>query len=150
MKIKSLTVTKIFELEMAHMLEGHKGACRHLHGHSYKLEISVGQMKELLTNDMVVDFSHLKSIVNQYIVDSYDHAFLYYKDTGDKAEKAFAETAKTNFQKTVELEGRPTAENLCLQMAKVLEAPLTEAGISLVRLRLWETSSSFAEVTLDE
>ena len=75
-----MKITKIFTFDSSHMLDGHDGKCQNLHGHTYKLEITVsGSPIEGGAKDgMVMDFSDLKRTVKQHIIEPFDHAFIYH------------------------------------------------------------------------
>lgn len=75
-----MKITKIFTFDSSHMLDGHDGKCQNLHGHTYKLEITVsdGIIKGGAKDGMVMDFTDLKAIVKQHITDPFDHAFIYH------------------------------------------------------------------------
>ncbi|HVE95368.1 MAG TPA: 6-carboxytetrahydropterin synthase QueD [Acidimicrobiales bacterium] len=109
-------VTKSFGFEAAHKLDWHQGACRNLHGHSYRLEVSVEG--DLDGNGIVVDFSDLSAIVRREVIDRFDHTYL-----NDALEN-------------------PTAELI----AHEIWARLDAAGLNLIRLRLWETADSSVEI----
>ena len=72
-------VTKRFTFEACHHLPNYKGKCANVHGHSYKMEVTVSAEKDFSMgssrpyNRMVLDFSTLKSIVNAEVVNRYDH-----------------------------------------------------------------------------
>lgn len=69
-----MIISKLFSFEAAHKLENYNGKCRNLHGHSYKMEISVhGKVNE---NGMVIDFHELKKAVKDNILDILDHSYL--------------------------------------------------------------------------
>lgn len=113
-----LSATKIFKFEAAHMLPNHDGKCRKLHGHNYKLEVTVSGSRatEGPERGMIIDFSNLKKIVNEYL-DNWDHAYL------------------NDFMQN------PTAENmvvLLLDNCKAQQLPVS-------RIKLWETDDSFVE-----
>lgn len=109
-------VTRSFTFEAAHRLPWHPGRCRDLHGHSYRLEVTVeGPVGE---TGMVLDFDDLKAVVQREVVGRYDHTYLN------------------------DLLDNPTAELLAGEAWKRLEA----AGLRLARLRLWETPTSSVEV----
>ena len=118
-----ISVTKLFEFEAAHYLPKHKGKCKNLHGHTYKLEVEVtaGRGNFLGEDGMVMDFSDLKSIVENYINENLDHAYLNQTITGT-----------------------PTAENMLIILSTYLEGKF-RAPLKVVRIRLWETSTSYAE-----
>ena len=64
-----MKITKIFTFDSSHMLDGHDGKCQNLHGHTYKLKITVsdGIIKGGAKDGMVMDFTDLKAIVKQHI-----------------------------------------------------------------------------------
>ena len=72
-------IAKEFNFDMAHMLDGHDGKCKNLHGHTYKLQVEVAG--ELVADGakrgMVMDYADLKAIVKTHILDPMDHAFIY-------------------------------------------------------------------------
>jgi len=115
-----ITVTKIFSFAAAHYLPNHSGVCKHLHGHNYKLEITVGK-ERLNSNSMVIDFGKLKEIVNKEIIEKYDHSYLN------------------------EFFPVPTAEEMVIVFYDKLNVVLKELFVSLISVRLWETDSCFAE-----
>jgi len=75
-----MKITKIFTFDSSHMLDGHDGKCQNLHGHTYKLEITVSApvIQGGAKDGMVMDFTDLKAIVKQHITDPFDHAFIYH------------------------------------------------------------------------
>src|SRR5690606_19438176 len=82
-----IRLTKMFEIEMAHALKGYDGLCKYIHGHSYKLEVTI---KGTPINDhtnpkngMVMDFKDLKKIVKEHILNVYDHALVLEKGFDD-------------------------------------------------------------------
>jgi 6-pyruvoyltetrahydropterin/6-carboxytetrahydropterin synthase len=109
-------VTRSFSFEAAHQLPWHAGKCRRLHGHHYRVEVTVeGPLTE---HGVVIDFDDVQSVVHAEIVERYDHQFLN------------------------ELMDNPTAELLAADVWKRLEW----AGLHVVRLRLWETPDSSVEL----
>lgn len=118
------TVTKIFEFEACHHLPFYDGACHNLHGHSYKLEVTVGGSVNTDKSNpkcgMILDFKDLKKIVKEVAVDKYDHSDL------------------NNFFQN------PTAEIMVEKIANDIMSELPE-GTYLVSCKLWETSTSYAE-----
>lgn len=111
---------KMFKFESAHKLIGsYSGLCDSIHGHSYRFEIGV--RKRLRNDGITIDFSELSEIVKKYVVDILDHSYL--NDVLDN----------------------PTAENLSLWIWDVLEKDALLKGMN--RVRLWETDSSYVEIT---
>ena len=109
-------VTRSFAFEAAHQLPWHPGKCKRLHGHNYRLEVTVaGPVDE---RGVVLDFDELSAVVERVVVDRYDHQFLN------------------------DLLENPTAELIAHEAWKLLE----QAGLPVVRVRLWETPESSVEL----
>jgi 6-pyruvoyltetrahydropterin/6-carboxytetrahydropterin synthase len=132
------TVTKTMKFDAAHVLTNHQGLCKNLHGHTYRVDISVSQC-DCDGNDMVIDFKDLKSIAGEVICDRFDHAFIY--NTESPGECEIAAVVERNGMRTMPIPFRSTAENLARYFFGELK-PLV-AGLSAVRV--WETADSCAE-----
>ena len=139
-----IRLTKEFTFEAAHMLEGYDGLCREIHGHSYKLFVTVKGEPESDSSSpklgMVMDFGDLKRIVNEQIVGRLDHSFmmrntLAAEDILNQLSYRFAKIVLTDYQ--------PTCENMLSDFAERLLGALPE-NIELCSLRLHETASSYA------
>ena len=78
--MSKIRITKKFTFEAGHALYGYDGKCKNVHGHSYKLYVTViGEPikdKGNVKYGMVIDFSDLKSIVKKEVVDSFDHSII--------------------------------------------------------------------------
>lgn len=124
------SVTRIFRFEAAHYLPRYSGACARLHGHSYKLEVTVSAPMEFdvtlnAIDNMVIDFSQLSTLVKTLIVDVYDH------------------------QNLNDFFGMPTVECMCSYFFRILDTNFNiDFGGSLIleSVKLWETENSYAEV----
>jgi 6-pyruvoyltetrahydropterin/6-carboxytetrahydropterin synthase len=139
-----IRVTREFTFEMAHVLWNYDGPCRNVHGHSYRLFVTISGMpvNDITNpkNGMVMDFTDLKKIVLKEVVDVFDHAVAVSKDFDrDKMEML----GKT-FGNTVVVDYQPTCENLVADFAKRIGNQMP-AGISLHSLKLYETAKSYAE-----
>lgn len=132
-----MTVTKTIRFEAAHMLAGHPGPCRNLHGHSYRVDVAVEGER---TDGMVIDFKELKNIAEETICRPFDHAFIYTQGAGG-AEGRIAALLEENGLKTAPIPCRPTAENLAVHFTALLSARLP----GLKSVRVWETADSCAE-----
>lgn len=137
-------VTKEFDFEIAHALWNYDGHCSNLHGHSYKLFVTVIGQPSRETSDpkngMVIDFGELKNIVQEEIVDPLDHAvILNMAAVDDKLDKI-----SQMFDKRYIVDYQPTCENLVVDFSRRLSKRLP-AGVRLHSLKLHETASSFAE-----
>lgn len=139
-----IRLTKLFEIEMAHALKGYDGSCKYIHGHSYKLEVTIIgitiQDNTNPKNGMVMDFKDLKKIVKEQILDVYDHALVLEEGFDDDLINVLA---KRN-DKTVYTPHAPTSEFLVYGFAEAIKKHLA-ANIKLHSLKLYETSTSFAE-----
>lgn len=146
----TIRLTKEFSFEAAHALNGYDGPCREIHGHSYRLFVTVkGRPSETEGNPkygMVMDFGILKQIVNQEIVSRLDHA-LVLRATPDNA--ALREMLAQQFSNVVEVDYQPTCENMLDDFARRIAARLPE-GVALHSLRLHETATSYAEWFAEE
>lgn len=136
-------ITKTFHFEMAHALHGYDGKCAHIHGHSYKLHVTIIGKPNIEDGNpklgMVIDFGDLKRIVNAQIISKLDHAVLLSKHSG----KVSAETTQL-LQNTVYVDYQPTCENMVIDMAAKLKNELP-SYVKLHSLKLEETASSYAE-----
>jgi 6-pyruvoyltetrahydropterin/6-carboxytetrahydropterin synthase len=139
-----IRVTREFTFETAHVLRGYDGPCRNVHGHSYRLFVTVtgspvedpGNPK----NGMVIDFTELKKVVMGSIIDKFDHAVVVPSDF----DRARIDMMKKTFGNTVVVDYQPTCENLVADFAHRLQA-LLPAGAKLHSLKLFETAKSYAE-----
>ena len=146
-----LNVTKEFSWAMNHRLENHKGLCKNLHGHNYRLFITVIREDGLIGDDnksgegMVIDFKSLKNIVNKVIVDDLDHAFAYNKNSNVDEQIAKALEEKIQ-QKIFAFDFRTTAENMVKWMVESLNNYLTNAdtGVRCTKAVLYETDTCYA------
>ncbi len=137
-----IRITKEFKFEMAHALHGYDGLCKNIHGHSYKLWVTIrGAVLNERTHKkdgMVMDFDVLKSFVKPDIIDKYDHSLVL------NANSPHAEIDFSAFEKVFFLPYQPTSENLVLDFALQIKNKLPE-GVELYKLVLSETATSFAE-----
>lgn len=140
-----IRLTKEFSFEAAHLLEGYDGACREIHGHSYRLSVTVRGVPVGDEGDpkmgMVMDFGQLKRIVGEEVVQRLDHAFILRRTA---AGAALAEVLGGRFDRIVQVDYQPTCENLLVDFASRI-APRMPQGVELLSLRLHETASSYAE-----
>ncbi len=139
-----IRLTKIFTFEMAHALPGYDGACRHIHGHSFRLEVTVrgkplqeaGHPKD----GMVMDFKDIKTIVNEAFVKKYDHALVLPETTAPEVVTAI----DLHFGRVITLPFQPTCENMIRLCVHTIR-PAMPAGVELWSVKLSETATSVAE-----
>ena len=153
MIMKRLTATKEVTFAMAHMLDQHKGLCRNLHGHQYKLLVTLENVTEVYDDQtpekegMVVDFSEIKKIIETVIISRYDHACMINTHTTDDFEIALWKLLIDHNKKIACVNFRPTAENMAKDIFNTLEAYMP-IGVHVVGVKLYETETSYAEVTV--
>ena len=132
------TVTKTVKFDAAHILTNHQGLCKNLHGHTYRVDVSVSQ-PDNDRSDMVIDFKDLKQLATEVVCDRFDHAFIY--NTESAGEREIAAVVERHGMRTVAIPFRSTAENLAQLFFNDLAARIP--GLSSVRV--WETADSCAE-----
>ncbi len=139
-------LTKEFKFEAAHALWNYDGLCQHIHGHSYKLFVTIiGSPSTDVTNPkfgMLMDFGDLKKIVNQQIIEDLDHSLMFYKLAVNHLK--FMENVPQMFDKVHVLDYQPTCENLVFHFSEKLKKHLPK-HIKLFSIKLYETATSFAE-----
>ena len=139
-----IRVTKSFTFEMAHALWNYDGPCKNIHGHSYKLFVTVIGMVSRDTDStklgMVMDFSDLKEIVKLKVVDVFDHSVV----VSNRAGQPDIQRVEQMFEKYYVVDYQPTCENLATDMAGRISQELPK-DIQLFSLKLVETETSFAE-----
>lgn len=127
LKPKMILITKELSFNAAHRLPWHQGECNHLHGHTYKLQVSVtGRLNE---NGVLIDFEDLKNIIQKTIIELFDHKYIN------------------------DIISNPTAENMAVYIFNLLQQAFdandANINIKLFSVKLWETPTSFAEITHD-
>lgn len=137
-------VTREFTFEMSHVLRNYDGPCRNVHGHSYRLFVTVtGTPSDDADNPkcgMVIDFTDLKKVVLEKIVNVFDHSVVISSDFDNDKMNMMSEL----FGNTVIVSYQPTCENLVADFAGRLAGELP-GGVTLHSLRLYETAKSYTE-----
>jgi 6-pyruvoyltetrahydropterin/6-carboxytetrahydropterin synthase len=148
-----LTITRKLEFDAGHRIPDHKSQCRNLHGHRYTLEITLqGQViaqEGHSDNGMIMDFSDVKAIAKEKLVDVWDHAFITYAQ--DSVVRDFLGSLPGH--KTVVIDCIPTVENLARTAFNILRPAYHDrygTGLKLMRLVLHETPNCWAEITADD
>lgn len=145
-----IRITKIFTFETAHVLYNYDGKCKNMHGHSYKLFVTVkGKPINNLDdpkNGMVVDFGDIKKIVNSEIIDVWDHAVLV---NGDSPHKELGQDLEGKGHKVIFCNYQPTCENMLYDIAEKIQNKLPKE-VQLAYLKLHETENSYGEWFAEE
>ncbi|MBT3872049.1 MAG: 6-carboxytetrahydropterin synthase [Flavobacteriaceae bacterium] len=143
--MSTIRITKQFSFETGHALYGYDGKCRNVHGHSYKLNVTViGQPISDTTHvklGMVIDFSDLKVIVKNKIVDIFDHATVFNKNT---PHVELAKELADRGHDVLLVDYQPTSEMMIIDFANVIKQELP-SHIKLHSLKLQETDSCYAQ-----
>jgi len=140
-----IRITKQFSFETGHALYGYDGKCKNVHGHSYKLSVTVIGIPIADNSNvkfgMVIDFGDLKKIVKEEIVDLFDHATVFNQNT---PHIELAEELKKRGHHVILVDYQPTSENMVVDFSEKIKNRLPNS-IELHSLRLQETETSFAE-----
>ena len=143
-----MQVTRRLEFDAGDRIPDHRSQCRHLHGHRYAIEITLAGDISLQSGDpangMVMDFSEIKSLANEHLVDVWDHSFLVF--SGDTAVVEFLNSLPNH--KTVVLPCIATAENLAEEAFRILDRAYQDTygnNLRLERVRLYETPNCWVD-----
>lgn len=143
--METVRITKQFTFETGHALYGYDGKCKNVHGHSYKLSVTViGSPISDASHvkfGMVIDFGDLKKIVKEEIVDSFDHATVFNKNT---PHLELARELQDRGHDVILADYQPTSENMVIDFASRIKSRLP-GNIKLHSLRLRETETAYAE-----
>ena len=143
--MSNIRITKQFSFETGHALYGYDGKCKNVHGHSYRLDVTViGQPISDNTNvkfGMVIDFTDLKKIVKEEIVDVFDHATVFNKNT---PHVELAKELQQRDHNVLLVDYQPTSEMMVIDFAEKIQKRLPN-NIKLHSLKLQETATSYAQ-----
>lgn len=138
-----MKISKEYRWEMGHRLPFHKGLCRNIHGHSYRMSVEI--TGSLNKNGMVIDFFDLNRIVKP-IIGKYDHAFLCWE--GDRMVKNFL---VKNRMKRVIAGYHSTVENICSDFLKSISSKLLKTkghNFEELTVKIYESPNSYAEKSM--
>ena len=137
----NIRLTKEFDFEAAHALDGYDGKCKDIHGHSYHLTVTViGQPKAstgISDCGMVIDFGEIKALVNTHILTAFDHRLILRDDSRFRG-------IESNNERVRYVPYQPTCENMLIEIVEIMQKHIgTDVSLSKVSLR--ETRTSYAE-----
>ena len=142
------TISKEVKFDCAHMLSGHKGKCANLHGHTYTVQVLLtGEPISGGSSDhMVMDFGDLKKVLEEHIVNVFDHAVIFSgaKYRGPEENELFDWAARNKMRLFV-MPKRTTAECMAEYFATTIKR---HTGAPRVSVAVWETPTSYAEVAV--
>lgn len=140
-----IRVTKEFSFDMAHALLGYDGPCSNIHGHTYHLHVTIRGRVLNQTNHpkdgMLLDFGLLKAIVNQKVIQKYDHSLVLNKELTEEVKINLSHIT----EKIIYTSFQPTCENLLLSIKEELYTAFAHENFDLCALKLYETPTSYAE-----
>lgn len=143
--MEKIRVTKEFTFETGHALYGYDGKCRNVHGHSYKLSVTVIgtpiEDKDHVKLGMVIDFGDLKRIVKEEVVDPFDHATVF---NAQSPHTELAQELQSRGHKVILADYQPTSEKMVVDFARKISKRLPP-NLELHSLRLRETDTAYAE-----
>ena len=142
-----LRITKEFRFEGAHALRGYDGKCKHIHGHSYLLYVTVEGTPLTRQGEhgsgMIIDFKIIKNIVNQTIIEKFDHALVMQEGT------PLTKEIESAYGNVIVVPMRPTSENMICHFAQEITKALPPQA-KLYSLKLYETAGSYVEWFADD
>ena len=143
--MSKIRITKKFRFEAAHALYGYDGKCKNIHGHNYNLFVTVIGVpiknKSNVKLGMVMDFGDLKEIVNNEIIEKFDHSVIFNKNT---PHEKLANDLVNDGHKVVMADYQPTIEEMVMDFANKISSKLPD-DIKLHSLKLEETETSYSE-----
>lgn len=138
-------ITKEINIAMGHSVTNHNSRCKNIHGHDYRIEVTVGG--EIITTPgasdegMIIDFKDVKEVMLQELDLVFDHGFVLWKE--DPRASVFA-MWRNEGQKVILVDFIPTAENLAKHWFNLLKSALEKRRVQLKQIKVWETPSSTA------
>ena len=143
-----MQITRLFEFDSGHRIPNHNSKCRNMHGHRYKLELTLaGQILQTPNQShegMVLDFADVKRLALDFI-DTLDHAFLVWQD-----DQQLLDFLATTDSKYVIVPTIPTVENLVKFIDEHLQPVFAQTyndSLHIKSIKLWETPNCFAQIT---
>jgi 6-pyruvoyltetrahydropterin/6-carboxytetrahydropterin synthase len=135
-----MKIAKEFRWEMGHRLPNHDGACRNVHGHSYRMVVEVeGDVNP--ETGMIIDFSDISAKVKPLVAEL-DHCFLC-----QESDQEVRDLLERMDMKRVMIPVPSTVENICgLFVERLKSAFASEPQVQAFTVRIWETASSVAEI----
>ena len=130
----TITATRYHDFSTGHRVYGHESKCAHLHGHNYRIHLTV-EAEQLDTVGRVMDFSVIKTLLAEWLEENWDHKFLVWE------KDPFASTLKTlDTDGTVIVNFNPTAENMGQYLIDIVGPnQLAGTGVTLVNVNIEET-----------
>jgi 6-pyruvoyltetrahydropterin/6-carboxytetrahydropterin synthase len=149
MQNELVRVTKVFTMDMAHALFGYEGPCKNIHGHTYRMHVTLsGRVitdQNSALNGLVIDFGDIKTLVHEKIVSRFDHALVLHESAPYSIDRFLPE----HFEKVILVPFQPSCECLMLHFREQI-VDVLPSSVNLVYLRLEETATSYAEWRIED
>ena len=149
MQNEFVRVTKVFTMDMAHALFGYEGPCKNIHGHTYRLHVTLsGKIiadNASPLNGLVIDFGDIKTLVHDKIISRFDHALVLHESAPYSIDRFLPD----HFEKVILVPFQPSCECLMLHFRELI-VNILPSQVKLVYLKLEETATSYAEWRLED
>lgn len=143
-EVKPATCTRRIQFCAGHRILGHDGQCANMHGHNYVAYIhAVGPLDGI---GVVIDFADLKNLVGGWIAMNWDHAFICCTDDGEVQDALEGIEGQRTFLMT----DNPTAESMAFYLLDKCRTLLSDSGIAVFKIELWETENCYATAEIQE
>ena len=141
-----ITCTRKLAWDAMHRVPRHEGKCAAFHGHRYTAEVSC-HASSLDDRAREVDYGVVKERVGAWIDENWDHTAILMRDDPDPAVAAIEAANRRHGRPVYWMPGPPTAENIAAELAQIASALLKDTGVTVVRVRIYETPNCWADWT---
>lgn len=142
-----ITITRYHDISAGHRVCGHEGKCAHLHGHNYRVYFTC-TTKQLDVVGRVMDFSHVKSVLCNWLEENWDHKFLLWSEDHSEEGVGLRSCHGAFKDSVVEVPFNPTAENMANYLLYLGNSLIRPMGVNLVKVTVWETRKCLASASL--
>ena len=139
-----ITCSRRIEWDAMHRIPLHESKCKAFHGHRYAAEITC-VAEGLDSLGRVIDFSVIKNRVGSWIDEHWDHTAILMRGDPDPAVQALAQSNASHGRPVYWLDAHPTAENIAQELGIVSQKLLADTGVTVIKIRLWETPNAWVE-----
>ncbi|MCP4810387.1 MAG: 6-carboxytetrahydropterin synthase [Proteobacteria bacterium] len=139
-----ITCTRRLAWDAMHRIPRHESKCAAFHGHRYTADITC-VADQLDDRGRVVDFGVIKERVGTWIDTHWDHTAILMEGDPDPGVQAIAASNEAHGRPVYWTASPPTAEVIAAELARVAQELLADTGVTVVRLRVWETPNGWAE-----
>lgn len=133
------SVTKVFHFCYGHRLLNDPCKCKYIHGHNANVELAFSS-QELDAQGMVLHFNRIKDTIGKWIDDELDHTLLLCMDD------PLVKILNSHQERFKSMDANPTAENIAIMILKKCQ----DMNLPIAHVRLWETDSSSAIITVSK